>query len=444
MSARFRGARLRLRPIVRALAVVGALVGASSPGRAGERLTVDEAIRRAVAHNPELTAARAGLGEADARIVQAGLWPNPEVELDGRFDSAFRNEGEHGFSASVSQPFSISGRIPAQVDAARLELELARAGVRDQERRVAASARNAANSIFALNEQLDLQRFLIGLNRDLLNVTRAGVKSGQLSQKDANAIEIAVAQGEQREAIAEAAARTQVLELTRLLGQVPDDGPITLVGKLDIGRAPDPARYAPAAVLENRPDRQAVVLEVALAQAEHARANAERLDDWRFGLTYERELSVVDGAPRQGVDSFFGLRLSVPLPVFDRKQGRIAETVALAARARAALEAQRIQIEAELADAWNRVRTLGALLERYGPGVLKHAQDNVKLVETGYRQGLSNITEVVQSRQQFAELKSSYIDTLRDYNQARIDLDIAAGITTPPAEPNHASEVPAS
>lgn len=428
---------------MRVLALVAALVGASSSGWAGEGLTVDEAVRRAVSNNPEIIAARAGLGEAEARIVQAGLWPNPEIELDGRFDSAFRNEGEHGFSAAVSQPFSVSGRIPAQIDAARLELELARAGVRDQERHVVASVRSTANAILGVDEQLDLQRFLIGLNRDLLDVTRAGVKSGQLSKKDANAIEIAVAQGEQREAIAEAAGRTQALELTRLLGRLPEGGPIALKGKLELGPAPDPARYAPATALEARPDRQAAVLQVALAQAQRAQAQAERIDDWRVGLAYERELSVVDGAPRQGADSFLGLRLSVPLPVFDRKQGRIAETVALEARARAALEAQRIQIEAELADAWNRVRTLGALLERYGPGVLRHAQDNVKLVETGYRQGLSNITEVIQSRQQFAELKSSYIDTLRDYNQARIDLDIAAGINPPPTDPKPANEAPA-
>ncbi|MBI4530410.1 MAG: hypothetical protein HY709_02710, partial [Candidatus Latescibacteria bacterium] len=36
--------------------------------------------------------------------------------------------------------------------------------------------------------------------------------------------------------------------------------------------------------------------------------------------------------------------------------------------------------------------------------------------------------EVIQSRQQFAELTSSYIDTLREYRLALIDLEIAVGI----------------
>ena len=74
------------------------------------------------------------------------------------------------------------------------------------------------------------------------------------------------------------------------------------------------------------------------------------------------------------------------------------------------------------------MKSLASLLESYTPDILEKAEANVKLVEDGYRQGLSGIVEVIQSRQQFAELKSSYIDTLKDYQQAIIDLEIASGI----------------
>jgi outer membrane protein TolC len=73
------------------------------------------------------------------------------------------------------------------------------------------------------------------------------------------------------------------------------------------------------------------------------------------------------------------------------------------------------------------VSTLSALLETYRSGILKTAEDNVRLVEGGYKQGLTGITEVIQSRQQFATLKSSYINTVRDYEIALNDLQIATG-----------------
>ena len=63
------------------------------------------------------------------------------------------------------------------------------------------------------------------------------------------------------------------------------------------------------------------------------------------------------------------------------------------------------------------------------------------LVEDGYRQGLTSIVEVIQSRQQFAELKSSYIDTLAEYQRAVIDLEIAAGIFPGTIKLKHANEV---
>jgi len=66
-------------------------------------------------------------------------------------------------------------------------------------------------------------------------------------------------------------------------------------------------------------------------------------------------------------------------------------------------------------------------LETYRLGILKTAEDNVKLVEGGYKQGLVGIVDVIQSRQQFATLTSSYINTVRDYEIALNDLQIAAG-----------------
>ena len=150
---------------------------------------------------------------------------------------------------------------------------------------------------------------------------------------------------------------------------------------------------------------------------------------------------MVGGAPSQGVDQFVDLKLSIPLPLFDRKQGRILETLALEDRAQKTAEALKLQIAQELADALNRVKTLAPLLESYAPGILKRAESNVKLVEDGYRQGLTSIVEVIQSRQQFTELKSSYIDTLAEYQRAVIDMEIAAGIFPGTIKLKQANEV---
>ena len=52
---------------------------------AGAReLTIDEVVARALADNPELRAARAEVDAAGGRLQQAGLRPNPELDLGGQ------------------------------------------------------------------------------------------------------------------------------------------------------------------------------------------------------------------------------------------------------------------------------------------------------------------------------------------------------------------------
>ena len=55
------------------------------------------------------------------------------------------------------------------------------------------------------------------------------------------------------------------------------------------------------------------------------------------------------------------------------------------------VEALKLQIDQELADAQQRVKALAPLLESYSPEILKRAEDNGRLVENGYRQGQANI-----------------------------------------------------
>src|SRR5450830_966441 len=135
-----------------------AVTNAAALGR--QSLTLEQAVQNAVANNRELAAARVRIEEAKARLQQAGLWPNPELELAGRFDNAFDNEGEHTVAAAVNQPFSVSGRVGAQKSVAQVDIERALVEVADLERRTAGAVRTAFTELIAIEEQLKLQQFL--------------------------------------------------------------------------------------------------------------------------------------------------------------------------------------------------------------------------------------------------------------------------------------------
>lgn len=159
-------------------------------------------------------------------------------------------------------------------------------------------------------------------------------------------------------------------------------------------------------------------------------AKASRFEDITAGIFYENDRLVLDSSGEQITDNdqLIGLKVTIPLPVFDRKQGLIAEAQARENRAEENFSALKLTISQEVSDALNRVTTLSKLLETYQTGILKTAEDNVKLVEDGFKQGFVGIADVIQSRQQFAALTSSYINSVRDYHIALNDLQIASGV----------------
>src|SRR5216684_4184391 len=68
--------------------LVGLLAGGgiafAQPPPAYAPVTVDQVVERAVADNPELRAMRAEVDAARGRLLQAGLRPNPMLDLGGQ------------------------------------------------------------------------------------------------------------------------------------------------------------------------------------------------------------------------------------------------------------------------------------------------------------------------------------------------------------------------
>jgi cobalt-zinc-cadmium efflux system outer membrane protein len=366
--------------------------------------------------------------EARGRLTQAGLFPNPSLESNFSFDSLFANEGDRAFSAGVSQPLPLSGRIGDQKRVARVGVNRTFADIANLERGLIRDVRRAFIEILAIDEQIKLQNTLINLNSDLIAAIKSGIKEGLASEKDLNAVSIALQQGRQEKEVLMSQRKSKILEFNRLLGKPPTFSFLPQ-GKLEYEPPTKLTESSVEVAYAQRPDLRFAKLGIDLAKADLDLAKALRFEDITVGAFYERDHPVLDIPQGEipNTDQLIGFRLTIPLPFFDRKQGLIAETRARETRAEESVEALKLEISQEVNDALNRVTTLSGLLKTYQSGILNTAEDNVRLVESGYKQGLAGITEVIQSRQQFATLKSSYINAVRDYQTALNDLQIATG-----------------
>ena len=393
-----------------------------------QTLTIDQAVDIAIRENRDLIAARIQIEEARGRLKQAGLYPNPELESDFGIDTIFANDGERSFSIGINQPIPLSGRIGAQKKVASVDIKRTHADLTNIQRILARDVRLSFIELLTIEKQLKLQETLINLNSELLKGIDMGIKEGLASQQDLNAVAIALQQARQEKEVLIAQRKSNILKINNLIGKQPTFNFIPQ-GELAYEAVNDLSNYNIETAFAQRPDLKFAKLDVELAEADLKLAKALRFEDIKAGVFYGNDRLVLDSPVGRLTDSdqLIGFKVTVPLPIFDRKQGLVAEAQAREKRAEENVEALKLTISQEVSDALNRVTTLSDLLETYQTGILKTAEDNVILVEDGFKQGLVAIVDVIQSRQQFAALTSSYINTVRNYYVSLNDLQISTG-----------------
>ncbi len=399
-----------------------------------EALTPARAAREALRANPDLRAAYEAIEVARGRLIQAGLWPNPELSLSGTDDFAFGNEGERTANVGFAQRFPIAGRLARARDVARVDVALALAEVRDFERTLIGEVQRSVVSLLAIDRAIAEQNRVIEAARKLAQASSGRFRVAEVSEADVNLLEIELARFEQDLRLLELERRTEELRLTQLLNRPPESS-VAVGGELD----PAFLRFGtPSEVLEEamrrRPDLHRLRLERDRARAEVRLARAEAWEDWTIGVGYDLDRQVFADEPAFdpiGVkrDQFLGLEITIPLPLFDRKQGRITAAQAGGRRAMALLAGRKRVVEMEVGTESRRVEELTRVAAEYGGRIVPRAIRNVRLLEKGYREGLVGIAALVQSEQQYADAALRYARTLGELRRAEVDLETAAAMS---------------
>src|SRR5207244_2439599 len=130
----------------------------------------EQLSQTALAQNKNLQAAREQLRQAEGRLKQAGLRPNPSLELSRSTDVLFANEGENGFSVALSQPFELGGKREKRISVAQAEVELAKAQIAEAERKLIGQLRTAYLRAAERSARLSLLQRSRGLNQQMVQV----------------------------------------------------------------------------------------------------------------------------------------------------------------------------------------------------------------------------------------------------------------------------------
>jgi cobalt-zinc-cadmium efflux system outer membrane protein len=410
----------------------GGLIGAGASGAQPPRdLAVDEWVALALANNPELRAARAELDAASARVQQAGLRPNPMLDLGGQKAIS----PDNNLSVGLTVPLDLNGRKEGRVGVAVREVEVRRAQLAERERRLRADVRMRAGDVLAARRTLAVTDELVRANRQAIALVEERVRQGAAPALEENLMRVEVNRLEAGRLMQASRADVAVLQLKALAGTPPDD-PLDIRG--DLSSAPPAPALADALGrgVEQRPDVRAARAEVAVAQAKVRKEQAEGRWDASVNVGYQRQdfgfnlRGLTDsGSTRQIQDVFhyFGAGLTVTLPVRNRNEGNVAAANAETTAAERRREFSELIARQEVAAALAQYEAARRTVELYERGVRGVARANVDVVRQSYGLGRATLLDVIAEQRRYIEVENGYTDVLRQAWDAGVDVERAIG-----------------
>jgi cobalt-zinc-cadmium efflux system outer membrane protein len=418
-----------------AIAVLADASGAFAQGGAASVMTVDEVVARALADNPDLSAVRAEVDAAAGRVRQAGLRPNPMLELGGQKAIS----PDSNVSVGLTLPLDLNGRVDGRVGVATREVEMRRALVAERERRLTSDVRLKAGELLAARRNVEVTDGLLLINREALRLVGDRVREGAAPALDENLVLVEVNRLEASRQMLESRVTVLTLQLKALAGMEPDT-PLTLRGEL-AGAAPPVTRAeAVTQALAGRPDLEVARADTAMARARIRKEEAEGRWDASVSVGYQRQdfgFSGLRGVTSNGtlqqiqdVFHYFGAGVTITLPVRNRNQGNVAAALAETRAAERRQEFMVLVVRQEVEAAFTQLEAARRALALYERGVRDVARRNLDVVRRTWELGRGTLLDVITEQRRLIEIENGYTETLKQVYDATVEIERAVGAPT--------------
>ena len=396
--------------------------------------TVDDLVKLAIESNGELTAMRKESEAGEALVKQAGLRPNPSLEVNGEREVG--GMGDNNIMVEGGLPLELGGRRSARIRVAQRELEIRKQAAAERERQLAADVRTKFGEALAAILKLKFNEETIEHAVENFNLVAAQVTEGRRPPLEQNMESVELNKMRAMRESNEAAAEMRMLELRNLVGMSPE-APLRLRGDFEdlLGSVPSEAEAA-ANALRSRPDLAGARAVEQLAAARIEQARSEGRIDADVMLGYQRMKS---GFPQMGIDmatgglvpienrmNFFTFGVKLNLPVRNRNQGMIAAAQSEADAARSRREFGELTVKREVASAYARYNRALRAKEIVRVGVREQAAANLAVVRQTYEIGSKTMLDYIAEHHRFMETENSYVDAQLEAYLSRVDILRAA------------------
>ncbi|CAN5502206.1 TolC family protein [soil metagenome] len=372
-----------------------ALLAYSGPSFAAEgssrTISLPQALQRALAANPRLTAAERDIGIAGGLRIQAGALPNPEAsfELDNALGSGpYKGVRSAETNLQLSQLVELGGKREARVAAGEAGIGTAVWQRRATRLEVLSETAIAFITIISAQRRIEIFDEQIASFDPLIPLLQKRVQEGASSPAETLRAQIAAdlfrVERERTKTLLATARR----DLAILMGDAsPRFG--EAVGRLASTGQPPPFKAVLQAIDAN-PQLARWTAVTAQRNAELLIARLKAIPDPRFSAGWRHYQDTNDNAVRLGV--------SIPLPVFDQNTGNIIAAQETLAKTDAERAINKLVLLSIAGRAYDTLTGALAELKLLRSSVIPNARSAAETILSGYSQGRFTLLELLDVR----------------------------------------------
>lgn len=375
-------------------------------------LTRDSAIKIAMLKSPRLQRVYGELGLARADVMEAVQISNPRI---GVSSLALENGPGSQFIFGIAQPLIDLLTLPAKSKLARLDYERSRYEIAAAILGVSLDVETAWYSSIAAEQVADMRAAVSEALQASSDLAQRFYDAGNITELELNRERAAASEARIDAARAAVAAKVARLELNNLLGLSGDDSnwTSTAVLSLPFAQEDDPDELKRIAQM-NSLDL------LAARKGEKVAVGTARISRWfrLLGTTtigYEREREIDRGVIK-------GPTLDLELPIFNQNGAAVARSRAQLQLARARLSALELNAANAIPAAAERVRVLSEVVAIYRTALVPERETVARQSQLEQNFALIGVFEVLAARAQQFDAYQGFLEAVRDYWLARVDL----------------------
>ena len=394
------------------------------------RITLEQAIQFALAHNHALEAARSTIMQYQAQEITANLRPNPTLSWDtqflplfnlSQFNAAYISNSAQ-FDLGLGYTFERGQKRQHRLQAAQDQTTVTRSQVADNQRTLAFSVAQQFVAVLLAESMIDLAQQDLASFQQTVDLSEQQVRAGAISEGDAIKIKLQLLQFRNDVSSAKLSRVQALAALRQLVGfeSVPENYDVN--GTLDYQPVHGDIEALKMLAVNSRPDLAAARQGIIAARSQESLAHANGKRDLDVSFNYSHVADINSGA------FFFNMQI----PVFDRNQGEIARTRAAIAQSQELAAEANEQVMSDVVSAYEGVHTNDQIITLYRSGYLDQTTQSRDISQYAYQRGATSLLDYLDAERSYRANQLSYRQALAAYMVALEQLREAVGTRSLP------------